>query len=582
MTGTRHNSKTPPIAFTLMEMMVAIAAVAVVSVGLAAMFTAVGRTVTGGRRVSVLNNYAALIESRMRRDFEAMTRDGVMVIRHQWVQKNPQPTISGIPFADNDKIPVDAEGRNARPRRSDEIMFFTRGDFESARQPLIPGVTARSNEARIYYGMGQRIRPDLNYGERYLVPRLYERNNYPDSYLGVPGGPNEFAGDWTLLRLETLLVDLETANPRPYQISTPPGLPAYDTDWQVGIQPAAASIFRRLALLPNTTPENIRFDHPLPMLSSGLVDVATSSLREVRMVILGMPAAQSGMGVLPNDVVPSDKYPSANYIGSSYRPCSPSPTPGIRPPQSESVDEMHMWMDQALPSDSAAARLPNTYYPCSSDYPGARVRYEPQPPDLFTAIDQQGVTAYEDAYERADQLMLASNNFLPRCSEFIVEWSFGITTLQNEVIWYGLPRWADLNGNGAIDGNDREMLYPYPYYGDGGASQYLGVNYTQVGNSTPQTHWYTERLIYGYDARAEPLASVLTTYFGYVDPTFPAPVDVDNDGQLDTGSPTVPTAPWPWPRMIRVTVTVSDAQDPAIENTFQFVFSTPKDPGLQQ
>jgi hypothetical protein len=32
--------------------------------------------------------------------------------------------------------------------------------------------------------------------------------------------------------------------------------------------------------------------------------------------------------------------------------------------------------------------------------------------------------------------------------------------------------------------------------------------------------------------------------------------------------------------MIRVTMTLSDAQEPSIESTFQFVFSVPTDPPL--
>ena len=72
--------------FTLMEMLVAVAAVAVVSVGLAAIFDSVGKTVSGGKRVSLLNTYAGLMESRLRRDFDHMTREGFLTIRQQWVQ----------------------------------------------------------------------------------------------------------------------------------------------------------------------------------------------------------------------------------------------------------------------------------------------------------------------------------------------------------------------------------------------------------------------------------------------------------------------------------------------------------------
>ena len=70
--------------FTLVEMLVAIGAVALVSVGLAAIFQTVGRTVTTGKRVSQLTQQAAILESQMREDFAKMTRDGFLVIRHQF------------------------------------------------------------------------------------------------------------------------------------------------------------------------------------------------------------------------------------------------------------------------------------------------------------------------------------------------------------------------------------------------------------------------------------------------------------------------------------------------------------------
>ena len=74
-------------AFTLVEMVVAIGAVGLVAVGLAAIFNSVGKTVSGGRRVSQLNTYSSLIESQMRRDFQNMSRDGFLVIRQQWHER---------------------------------------------------------------------------------------------------------------------------------------------------------------------------------------------------------------------------------------------------------------------------------------------------------------------------------------------------------------------------------------------------------------------------------------------------------------------------------------------------------------
>lgn len=62
--------------------------------------------------------------------------------------------------------------------------------------------------------------------------------------------------------------------------------------------------------------------------------------------------------------------------------------------------------------------------------------------------------------------------------------------------------------------------------------------------------------------------SSLVSYFGYYDPTF-AP-------DVTSGDP--PSLPWPWPKMIRVTFTLTDPNDPSIEQSFQYVFNVPPDP----
>ena len=57
--------------FTLLEMLVAVGAVAVISVGLAAVFDAVGKTVSGGKRTSVVNTYSTLLDKYAGQNGEA-------------------------------------------------------------------------------------------------------------------------------------------------------------------------------------------------------------------------------------------------------------------------------------------------------------------------------------------------------------------------------------------------------------------------------------------------------------------------------------------------------------------------------
>lgn len=113
-------------AFTLVEMLVAVGAVALVSVGLAAVFQTVGRTVTTGKRISALTQQAAVLESQMRQDFKNMTRDGFLVIRHQFTMRgtNNGPTLTQTTRFVGDPLP-------ARPRRIDEILFFANGEYRT-------------------------------------------------------------------------------------------------------------------------------------------------------------------------------------------------------------------------------------------------------------------------------------------------------------------------------------------------------------------------------------------------------------------------------------------------------------------
>ncbi|HHN77945.1 MAG TPA: hypothetical protein ENK11_04625, partial [Phycisphaerales bacterium] len=344
-------------AFTLVEVIVAVGVLAVIGVVIGTIFTTIGETVTQGRRVSDMNRFAARIERVMRRDFENMVREnGFLVIRNELTHDfTNSPSRTDVGLTQTDPSP--------RPRRIDEIMFFSRGDFTSKRTPLHRDMVARSGVARIYYGHGQKMpvdygnnpdNPDLT--TRYARPRLDEPNNRingADARLGVPSAlgtinPNEFASDWSLLRHVTLLV------PRPGGLQVLPddvfglrpndGTPeAYnrvaDSSRQIALGPAAQSIFRAVsAMVPyeiNTVPSggtgltlidpsrfNIRpfnagysvllggsdESKVRPLFTSGVVDVAVTDLDEIRTIVtspwLGTP--DSARERLPSQLTPYD------------------------------------------------------------------------------------------------------------------------------------------------------------------------------------------------------------------------------------------------------------------------------------
>jgi hypothetical protein len=89
-------------------------------------------------------------------------------------------------------------------------------------------------------------------------------------------------------------------------------------------------------------------------------------------------------------------------------------------------------------------------------------------------------------------------------------------------------------------------------------------------------------------------AGVQYHYFGFTDPTFqPGTIGPQRDefdferslsadeaarraqtGRLSLQDPD--TIEWPWPKLLRVSITLADAGDPTIEQTFQFVFRLPE------
>ncbi len=189
---------------------------------------------------------------------------------------------------------------------------------------------------------------------------------------------------------------------------------------------------------------------------------------------------------------------------------------------------------------------------------------------------------------RADQMALASSVFIPSCTGFIVEWTFGMVE-DGQMIWHGLDRWIDLDGDGRMIA---EEMVARPYLGGMKIPLMIrgprGLVTPNPGNPNAPVSpagldaWPVNPvLIHGRRAVEEEL---LTSYFGYFDPTF-NPDLRDNagnrtpDGDIeDIGDALSPTLPWAWPSLIRITLTLTDPNDPTFEQTFQFVFETPGNP----
>ncbi|MEK6701820.1 MAG: type II secretion system protein [Planctomycetota bacterium] len=518
-------------AFTLLEVLVAVGAIAVISVGMAAIFQAVGRTVTGAQRVSTMTQYAALIERQLRTDFMRITREGFLVIRNQ----NTTNTAGQL-----QQVFQNPDDPTPKVRRIDELLFFTKGEVETSRQPVNAQMVARGTDSMVYYGQG--LLPPHRTGQLGDVRPDWTSVNDPalSGLLGQTGFPNAYASNWSLLRRQVLLAQPVASRQALPATGWPSDLapfarpqafasPVLDKDSQIACQPAASSIFRSIARvmydggnLPGRA--HVRWDGP-PRLSSGMVDIATSDFGEIRTMVQTFPLYPQNI----NTRADADQ----KWLNPGVGPGNGTWAPG----NNDAINRMRAWMCDALPTQSDMSSIALN---SAADPKGARLRYEDYPPDYLGTVTAANGSVSSLASRRADQLMLAGSKFIPRCTQFSVEWTFNYADpVTGAAVWYG----TSLANNNFTQYNN--VVAPYP-----------GLPFT-----------VDRRVVYGFPVPGPNVTQ--TACFGYVDPTYSPRVNNMNDPR---------SVPWMWPRMVRVTITIADERDPTIEESFQWEFDLPRPP----
>ncbi len=683
--------------FTLLEILVAVGAVALVSVGIAAIFDSVGKTVNTGRRMSRNQMIAARVEHQLRKDFSQITRDGFLLIRQQSASElSVSNNTQGFEFAVSSTVALSDKdvdlNKATRDRRVDEIMFFAKGNFTSVMEPLSQDYIAKSTEAAIYYGHGQRRSPSMNEpgqsGVDARTPRLDDdislltgvtRRDGADLGLGMnsiinnQSNPNRFASDWILLRKPTLLVQPSgaiSAKPIPAEI-TDAGLSALlvrDTDIQIALQPAASSIFQRLSRiypyrLPTqaavldsgavwadmgpsglnpmpSTPEPFSQSAAYrPQISSGLVDIATTDCSEIQRLVTTCPVRPTqvfrafdinfnnvGNVIAPGNYDSTNVFPDPAYVGNqpwqfpvgsgiwtggNETNWIANATNPVNTAQGLTLLRMHSWMQNALPNRSDGF---TAFYDITNGderQPGSRARCESAwtsrdnviPVTDATGTPPDTLAAY---FKRRNQLALSAHNFLEHCSEFMVEWSFGLTDPRTgQTIWYGTPIQGSVGSDQAremtlfrgdeVDPVDPNSLpanfdatkLPYnPFTGIASLPVQLKTNPAfDIDANANTAYRVSKHLIYGNLGAFEPNSfrnpentdGCFTSHFGYFDPSFNPKATIP--GSIDTyESKGISSLPWAWPKMVRITVRVADETDPTLEESFQFVIDLPPTP----
>jgi prepilin-type N-terminal cleavage/methylation domain-containing protein len=571
--------------FTLVEVLIAVAALALLSLGIAQIFSLTGRTVAAGRRLATLNSIAQTTERIMRQDLEALTRQGFMVVRNETTRNNVS------------RSPEDPDA--PRRRRIDQLAFFAKGSFTSMREPLTPDAPVTSNEAMIYYGHGLQQLEGTPGASGFTNPVDITTNNAAAPDFGdtsVPGNPNQFASNWVLARRVVLLRPPQS-RPSPATGTTLNPDQRSDSPTQIGLQPAVATVFRAIAqngtsalVQPAATAlrGNIR-----PTLASGVIDIAATDLRTISATLLDAVAVNQELGTEGNTNAQLAFLRDA--VNDAGDPNSVS-------------GRMQALMLSALPGDSTNVASPR------------RMRVQVTAPDLLGSNQLVPLT---DA-QKADQAMLTSSVFLPRCTEFIVEWSFGQVqqpspnrvTADNTLIWYGLPRdgASFLTGEQAV----RTVSYERPTSGNRAPiyrqklTRRDGLEFDWPNQNTAAINNH-RRLVEPtvQPFRLDGLSPMATFCFGLLDPTYNPmePVqggqiaarnpsnlaaglsdvasglvlDVNRNGENDPQQGDIPVNPtsvgWAWPKLIRITYSISDPADPTLEQTFQIIVEIPDDRG---
>lgn len=605
--------------FTLVEMLIAVAAVALLTVGIVQIFRVTTKTVATGRRVSNVLTYANLLERQLRDDISKMSRRGFLVIRNELADG----TGGGVRRFQGDTI--------VRPRRVDELQFFAEGRFVSGRNPVNPSLVATAPAARIWWGHGLKGDPQ----QALTQPQIGGVNSLRDpnqtTYFGEPG-VNEFASNWNLARHATLLAPPSNTSKRVAEVNSNPVRyiaekpEERDSIGQIAQQPAAPSIFKTVnqqTTLRNTrTLRDADLNGEPPEFSSGMIDIAAMDLATVRSFINDAPDYSQLSNNLP--------FRSDTLLGLG----------GTDAEGLQQLSRMWTAMVDSLPAASDARR---------------RMRVEDSAPNPLGI----GVNASSDAQRdalRADQHMLASQGIAPHCTEFIVEWSYGEQVPPDSgaatsvgpgevgrVKWFGLPRVAAAQASSGAS----SIVEPYPEYAlRTGVQSALFFNTRTAVVDTNTGALLTARYFPYFQMSQPPTADprVQYSFFGFNDPLWP-PADVlkatpntqpttpvtnytlPSAGGLwnldfvDTASifsqfeganltagtqvNNVPllardvnfngayepqlgevlnvpeTLPWKWPKLLRVTVTIADPIDPSFERTFQFIYDLPSEPTAQ-
>jgi len=293
-------------AFTLTELLVAVLVLVVVVLAAGKIFGTVGDVTRAGQANADILQTAAAIERQLRRDVNAMTTDGFLVIQSVAIPND-------LHRATNPQAPLIDPTRPFDERvRSDRLLFFAHGatpsqQFVGSSQLLFDGDEQRIRdqaavETRVQYGhgvqLGNRVRPRVDPGAftdgTPLLPWSWDNpadgpnlevtafprrgQDLPPAAVPLPpgqpvrvNGTQPPAPRWILARQRVLLAD-EGRSPFYYRanVLNPPG----------SAQAAWGPPNSTTGIWPNSLPNTFN-----RYLASSRVDVAATTLADIRRLV---------------------------------------------------------------------------------------------------------------------------------------------------------------------------------------------------------------------------------------------------------------------------------------------------------
>lgn len=461
--------------FTLTELLVAVGAVGLLTVGIGQIFKSVTKLTSSGQAVAELDAVARALEAQLRADFDAFNRlppeQSFLVIR---MREEGDLNRNGALEPNEGEIALyatpedrDADRREgvaaygstnvggvvtrsrAVSRRLDDMAFLALAPadepYRSAQAVQTPGQAASaptSRFARIYWGHALRPRLDptplQNTSTGQLLPaRQYiPDGNFGDApgaqmTLGYPGftgtvlatGRNEFASRWLLARQPMLLFGGSAAGNSANSYDAPLG---WDTEYAPYIRDLEGS--RRIEQLgigmmepdagsnPNyriPTSGQSETGYPNPRYAfHGRVDVCAQDIDDVRRWLEGRaPVGSQGNRPPP--------YAGAFSAGSLFVDASMAP-----------VANPELWQRQVF--TNAQATIDQNLIGLRSAIAGTLAR--PQADDAPARIDRAPTAnnALLPTFEAPEDGLMDLHAILAsRCSSFEVAWSDGTRASQD-------------------------------------------------------------------------------------------------------------------------------------------------------